>query len=104
MAVVLSNPKVSNLEIAIRINNNVFWFDISVNDLVFVNVFKSLDNACSKKLALIFVKLKPCIEIKSHIASALVVKSQIKVLTILECVLGIYYKWVSQLSYDREFI
>jgi hypothetical protein len=54
---------------SIYINQNIFWFDISVNDVLIVKIFHSQYELTEVKLGLIFGKFLDFAKVEKHLTT-----------------------------------
>ena len=63
------NSKISDFDVAFAAKNKIFRFDISMNDIVLVDVLQSNDHACNYEFTLVLVKLNPFPQVVTEVAS-----------------------------------
>ena len=91
-------------EISPRIEDEVFGFDIPVDDVVVVQIFETQKNAANKKLDDMFWKGLVFANLEAQITSWHVVHYQIQVASVLESKYHIHEKRVPQICQQLAFI
>lgn len=79
-------------KIPLRVKNQVFRFDVPVNNAVLVKVFQTENDAADEKLDDVFRELLNPANLKPEVATWHIVHDQIEVGPILESVDHVHYK------------
>ena len=95
--VCLCYSKVSNFDVSIAVKYQVFWLDISVYNLVGVDVLKRGCQTCHNKSCLILIEIYSLANMESEIASRHDIAHQVDIVMVLESIHHIDNEWVSQL-------
>jgi hypothetical protein len=72
----ISNSEVSKMREASTVQDDVFWLNISMNDLLGVDVIEGCRNACDVEGYIIFVEDDSLSEIMAQIAASFEVQNQ----------------------------
>lgn len=69
-------PQVSDPEVATIINNQILWFEITVNDLLAVQILEGEDDAGHEKFSLLLSESAPVAEMIAQISAVAVVHDE----------------------------
>ncbi len=83
------DTEVRQLQVPILVDHQIFRFNISMNNLVLVNVLESRDEASNKELCGALIKGSMRTDMKSQITAWEVVHDEVEVIPILECIVHI---------------
>lgn len=98
------NPKISYPQIAIALNHEILRFDISVQNVLCMHVFKSSNETRNKKSCRLFVKLSVATDMISEVSAWEVVHDQVKILSVLKSIVHVDNVDVVQLRKDLPFV
>jgi hypothetical protein len=89
----------------IKLNGmNQTWFDISVHDILGVDVIKSRAQTSHIEGNICFLEDKFLLQIVSQISSCLEIKCQVARLLIVECAMEFDDKWMLKIFESSQFI
>ena len=74
------------------IEDQVLWFNISMNDSMPVHRFKCLYQTSTKETGLVHIKFPLTSQMEPQIASKKQIHNQIEIFLVLKGVMSIYYK------------
>lgn len=99
----LAEPKVSQLEVASAIEQNILRLQVSVDNLFGVEVFDGQDEFSNVETCLILRKNDFSGQVETEIATRAVVQCQVEVVRSLERIMEINNKWVVGLFQNVGF-
>ena len=79
-----SNAQVSGSEVSLIVKDQILWFDIPVDDVVEVEVFKSHQNAGNKKFGLHLLEPPPAAHVVPQITTHQQIHDEVEIFPILE--------------------
>lgn len=85
------NTKVCDAQVTITLYDEVLWLDISVYNILVVDVLETSYETCDKKSSCLLVEFTISANVVAQITSWQVVHNQVKVLSVLESVVHIDY-------------
>ena len=100
-----SIAKVNQSDVAIRVEYQICWTDISVHNSIGVKKFESLQDTCDNELSLPLRKLFALVmQIIREVSSRIILRDQVEHRFILEGILHIRDEWTHQLGHQSHFI
>ena len=89
---------VCNAYIAILLHYNILWLDVSMEHSLVVHIFKAKYHASQHELRLLLVESSSFTNVISEVTTSEQVTNQIKVFSVLECVINIHKERMLQLA------
>ncbi len=99
-----TDPKISQPQIALFLEDNIFWLDVPVDKPFAMDELHRLHQTGSKKLDLVFIESLLDTHVKPEVSSSGQVHQQIKIILVLKRGLFVYDKFVVQLVQNLIFV
>ena len=90
----LAEAEVGKFNVAINVEEDVFWLDVSKNNLLRVQVVKGLNNFGKVKLSIFFRKPKDLSQMEKHLSTGTDVHHEKQFFLALETPVEPYDEWV----------
>lgn len=88
------DSEISDSDIAIRFHDQIFWFDISVDNFIGVQIVQSQYDAGDEELSFVLVEPPTDSDVVPKVAPVQEVHDQVEVLFVLKRIRHIYYEWM----------
>lgn len=93
----LREAEIGQFEIAIEIDQNVFWFEVSVKNIIRMQVVEREENVGSIELGSLLLKSANLLQVEEELASGTVVESHEQAFIVLEAVVHLDHVWMLNL-------
>lgn len=94
----LCDSEIGYLDVPLATEHKVFWLDVSMNNIVLVDVLQRYHHARDDEAALVLIELDPLPQVVPEITTRHQVADEVDVVTILEGVLHIHDERVTELG------